>query len=127
MHDRTVGVFSRTLMIGTWVGLGVLVLFGGAYLAGFRSFVEIEAAAQNWDKPVSQFWLSVHGEQIRGYGWFFSRLWRMDSASMVGILLLVCTPLMALTTIMWSVRRLYLILILILIVEYLFSLFSPVL
>jgi hypothetical protein len=125
--DQMKNLFSRIITVCTWIGLGVIVIFGGLYIIGFRPLVEMELVAQNWDKPVSQFWISVRGEEARGYGWFILQPAGMDSFVVTGVLLLICTPFIALASVVWRTKGLYLIFVLILIVEYLFSLLRPLL
>jgi hypothetical protein len=117
--------FARTMKICTWAGLIILFVFGIFYLSDINTVYDASLIMRNWDKPVSQFWLSVRGREARGYAWFLSHLRSMDSLAMTGILLLALTPLIALLSIIWRMKGLYLILLLILIVEFLFSVFWP--
>jgi hypothetical protein len=117
--------FARVMRICTWAGLFILFVFGILYLSGINTVYDVSAVLQNWEKPVSQFWLSVGGREAQGYAWFLSHLRGMDSLAMTGILLLALTPLIALLSIIWRMKGLYLILLLILIVEFLFSVFWP--
>jgi hypothetical protein len=102
-----------------------MVVFGTLYLIGIGAVYDVSAVLQNWEKPVSQFWLSVRGRETQGYAWFLSHLRGMDSLALIGILLLALTPLIALLSIIWRIKGLYLILLIILIVEFLFSVFWP--
>jgi hypothetical protein len=117
--------FAWVMRICTWCGLIVLVVFGTLYLMGIGAVYDVSAVLQNWEKPVSQFWLSVRGRETQGYAWFLSYLRGMDTLAMTGILLLALTPLIALLSIIWKIKGLYLILLIILIVEFLFSVFWP--
>jgi hypothetical protein len=119
--------FARTMKICTWAGLIILFVFGILYLSGINATYDASLIMRNWDKPVSQFWLSVRGLETQGYAWFLSHLRGMDSLAMTGILLLLLTPLIALLSIVGRLKGLYLILMLILIVEFLFSVFWPLL
>ncbi len=125
--DHASDTFAKVLTICFWIGLGITVLFGALYLFGVHPSVDAVTVVQSWDKPITQFWLSVKGEESRGYAWFLSHLWGMDSLAMIGILLLALTPLIALLFIIWKMRGLYLVLLLILVVEFLFSVFWPLL
>ena len=80
---------------------------------------------RNWEKPVSQFWVSVRGQETYGYGWFLSHLRGVDSLAMAGIVLLSLTPLIALLSIVGRIRGLYRVLLLVLIIEFLFSVLRP--
>jgi len=117
--------FARVMKICTWTGLFILFVFGILYLSGINTVYDASLIMRNWDKPVSQFWISVRGREAQGYTWFLSHLRGMDSLAMTGILLLALTPLIALLSIIWRMKGMYLILLLILIVEFLFSVFWP--
>ena len=117
--------FARVMKICTWTGLFILFVFGILYLSGINTVYDASLIMRNWDKPVSQFWISVRGREAQGYAWFLSHLRGMDSLAMTGILLLALTPLIALLSIIWRMKGLYLILMLILVVEFLFSVFWP--
>jgi hypothetical protein len=119
--------FARIMRICTWVGLIILFVFGVLYFSGINGEYDASLIMRNWDKPVTRFWLSVRGQEARGYAWFLSHLWGMDSLAMIGILLLALTPLIALLFIIWRMKGLYLILLLVLVVEFLFSVFLPLL
>lgn len=115
------------MRILTWAGLIMLVLFGVFYLSGIYATYDTALIIQHWDKPASQFWLEVRGEEAYGYGWFLSFLPSMDSLAMTGIMLLAFTPLITLLFMVWKMKGLYLILLIVLIVEFLFSVFRPLL
>ena len=124
--DRSITLtFARTMKICTWAGLIILFVFGILYLSDINTVYDASLIMRNWDKPVSQFWISVRGREAQGYTWFLSHLRGMDSLAMTGILLLALTPLIALLSIIWRMKGLYLILMLILVVEFLFSVFWP--
>ena len=128
MHDASINMtFARTMRILTWIGLIVLFVFGIFYLFGVNVKYGPSLIMQNWDKPASQFWLEVKGQEARGYAWFLSFVPSMDSLAMTGIMLLLLTPLITLMFAVWHLKGMYLVLVLILIVEFLFSVFRPLL
>ena len=51
----------------------------------------------------------------------------MDSLAMTGIMLLALTPMITFLFIVWKMRRVYLFLLIVLIAEFLFSVFRPLL
>jgi hypothetical protein len=126
-NNRVRDTFAKVLMVCTWIGLGIMVFFGSLYFLGFKSSVGVWRVAENWNKPVTQFWLSVRGEQAHGFSWFLPGDLHMDSLAMTGILLLSLTPLIALISIIWRMKGLYLVLLIILVAEFLFSVFRPLL
>jgi hypothetical protein len=124
-NNREHHTFANALMVCTWIGLGIMILFGSLHLLGFKSSVDVSIVTKNWDKPVTQFWLSVSGEEAHGYAWLLSRVLNMDSLALSGILLLSLTPLIALLSIIWRAKKPYLIVLTILVAEFLFLLFRP--
>jgi hypothetical protein len=124
-RDSTDRVFAEVVRTGTVISLVILFVFGILYLAGFNTHVDISSAAQNWSKPVSQFWRDVEGMEVSDYSWFLFHLPRSDAMSAVGIVLLALTPLAAMLCIVWRMRGLYLLFCLIIIAGFLFSLFRP--
>jgi len=126
-HASINQTFARIMRILTWAGLILLVLFGVLYLSGIYATYDTALIMQHWDKPASQFWLEVGGEEAHGYCWFLSFLPSMDSLAMTGIMLLALTPLITLLFVVWKMKGLYLILLVVLIVEFLFSVLWPLL
>jgi len=111
----------------TWAGVAVLLVFGLIYMFGVSTFVDMKQAVAHWGEPAGDFWESVSGTGVHGYGWFLSRLSKMDAISMVGICVLGLAPLAAiLAALKRSARdRAYLIIFLILAVEFIFAVIRP--
>jgi hypothetical protein len=127
-HDERMNRrYAVSLRLGTWIGLFILLLFGSLYLAGVHPAYDVPKVLQYWDRPSTVFWEAVRGEYREGYGWFLQSLPAMDSLSMMGILLLAATPLVALIFIILRARGAYLFFIAILIAEYLYSILRPLL
>ena len=126
-HASTHQTFARVMRVLTWAGLIMLVLFGILYLTGINTTYDASLIIKHWDKPASQFWLDVSGQEAQGYAWFLSFLPSMDSLAMTGIMLLALTPLITFLFIVWNMKGLYLILVIVLIVEFLFSVLHPLL
>ncbi len=128
MDDASINMtFARVMRILTWAGLIVIFVFGILYLFGINAKYDRSLIMQHWDKPASQFWLEVKGREAQGYAWFLSFIPSMDSLAMTGIVLLLLTPLITLLFTVWRMRGMYFILMLILIIEFLFSVFLPLL
>ena len=117
--------FARVMRILTWAGLIILVVFGILYICGINATYDASLIMEHWNEPASQFWLSVRGREAEGYAWFLSFLPSMDSFAMTGIVLLMLTPLITLLFTVWKMKGLYLILLIVLIVEFMFSVFRP--
>ena len=126
MDDVSINkTFARVMRTLTWAGLIILVVFGILYLSGVNATYDASLLMQYWDKPASQFWLEVKGQETQGYTWFLSSIPSMDSLAMTGIGLLLLTPLITFLFIVWKMKGIYLILTIVLIVEFLFSVFWP--
>jgi hypothetical protein len=119
--------FARVMRILTWSGLIVLVVFGVLYLLGVNNAYDRSLVMQHWDKPASRFWPSVSGRDVEGYAWFLSYIPNMDSFAMTGIVLLMLTPLITILFVVWRMRGIYLMLLIVLIAEFLFSVLRPLL
>ncbi len=122
-------VFAKAMEIVTYIGLAVMIVFGLLYLVGFAPFVKVEHAIAHWHLPVSRFWHEVAGIHISGYGWFLKNLTKMDCLSKLGICILALAPLVGILA-AWpkvgATHRVLTLLFLILVVEYLFAIFKPI-
>ncbi len=118
-------VFARVVKICTWIGLAVMISFGLIYLMGINPYLEIPSVAENWGKPVTQFWVETKGTEIKDYSWFLSHLNRMDSLSMIGISFLALAPLVSVIAMIPKAKRPYALLLLILVAELIFSIIRP--
>jgi hypothetical protein len=117
--------FARVMHILTWAGLILLALCGILYISGINAAYRSSLIVQHWDKPASQFWLAVRGSEAQGYDWFLSSMPSTDSLTMAGVALLMLTPLISLLFTIWKMKGLYLALAVMLIAEFLFSIFRP--
>jgi hypothetical protein len=123
--DQMYSRFARVLSICTWAGLGVVIVFGGLYLLGFGSSVEVHRVIEYWDRPVSRFWQSVRGSPVTDYSWFLSNLRGMDSISVLGVVLLAFAPLIALLVTLWRFGKPLRLFLIILAAEFIFSMVRP--
>ncbi len=119
--------FARAMEVVTWAGIAILLVFGLIYMFGAPSFVDMQQAVEHWHEPAGDFWESVSDTSVQGYGWFLTRLTKMDAISMVGICVLGLAPLAAiLAALARSLRsRAYLLIFLVLTLEFLFAIVRP--
>ncbi len=117
--------FAKVVKICTWIGLIIMIFFGSLYLAGVGSDNEVSIIMQHWNKPVAEFWKEISGKEVINYSWFLSNLNRTDALSMLGIAFLSLTPLIGLLFIIPTMKGIYFLLLLVLVGEFLFSIFRP--
>jgi len=119
-------IFARVMKVSTWIGLIIMILFGLLYLSGINPYLDILSAYKHWGKPVALFWREVKGVEVNGYGWYLSNLGMMDSLSMVGMSFLSLIPLVSVLFIIPRAKKIYIILLSILVLEFVFSIIRPI-
>jgi len=87
--------FAKVMMIFIVIGIVLMVIPAIFYFMGINQYVPITEASKYWGQSASDFWLNVTGKQITGYSWIFSNLNKTDCLSMIGALVLMMTPLLA--------------------------------
>lgn len=117
--------YVKTLRTGMLCGLVVMIVFGFLYLAGVNPYVDSSTVIRHWDEPASRFWQEVRGDQVEGYAWFLSHLEGMDSLSIAGTCVLILTPLIGVLLMIPRSRKIYLVLLLLLVVEFAYSILRP--
>jgi len=118
--------FAKSMEVVTWIGIIVMVVFGILYLIGISSFIDIKDAINHWNLSTVEFWKQTKGIEISGYGWFLNNLSAMDCLSMLGICILSFAPLIAIIAVIPKTsQRVYVILFLILAIEFLFAIIRP--
>jgi len=96
IHVDSMGLlFARIMTISTIIGVVLMVIPSIIYFIGQNQYVPLTEAYKYWDKPTVQFWSHVKGIHIHGYDWVFSNLQYSDCQSMIGVLLLMITPLLS--------------------------------
>ncbi len=119
-------VFGRIMEILTIVGLVVMFIPGIIYVITGKGYLSREVVVSNWHLKASAFWKKVMGIKVFGYSWFLSHLNTMDCLSIVGVCILAITPLISLCGAEVKADSKYKVLIGILIVEFLFAIFRPI-
>jgi len=118
-------VFAKVMKIGTWVGLTIMVVCGLLYLVGISPYLDTSSMAKHWGEPAAEFWKNMKGTEVNDYSWFLSHLNSMDSLSMVGISFLALTPLISVVLIIPRAKKIYAILLSILVAEFIFCILRP--
>jgi len=96
IHVDTMGLaFAKVMTIFTIVGIVLMVIPAIAYFAGINQYVPLTEAHKYWNMSASEFWIHVTGRKITGYAWIFDHLDKMDCLSMIGVLVLMITPLLS--------------------------------
>jgi len=96
IHVDMMGLaFAKTMMIFTIVGIILMVIPAIAYFMGINQYVPLTEAHKYWNMSASKFWIAVTGRKITGYGWIFNHLNKTDCLSMIGVLVLMITPLLS--------------------------------
>ncbi len=114
--------FAKTMMIFTVVGIVLMVLPAIAYFMGINQYVPLTEAHKYWRLSANDFWLNVTGRTVTGYSWIFDHLDKTDCLSMIGVLLLMITPLLAmLAAVVKAEDRTYRMLLLIAALEFIAS------
>ena len=87
--------FAKLMMIFTVIGIVLMVIPAIFYFMGINQYVPLTEAYKYWRLSADKFWLNVTGRQVTGYSWIFDHLDKTDCLSMIGVLVLMMTPLLA--------------------------------
>ncbi len=114
--------FAKIMTIFTIVGIVLMVLPAIAYFMGINPYVPLTEAHKYWRLSANDFWLNVTGRKVTGYSWIFDHLDKTDCLSMIGVLILMITPLLSiLAGVVKAENRTYRILLLIAALEFIAS------
>lgn len=114
--------FSRVIWACSLLGISFMSSFGVLYFLGFNPSLDTSLVINNWNKPVDQFWIELKGEKVDNYIWFLSTIRSSDSLCFVGIIIMCLTPIIGICFSLFKTKGFYLILLLIIIGEFVFSL-----
>jgi len=117
--------FARVMEILTMVGLLVMIIPAIGYFMGVNEFVSLKEAIMHWDEPAHKFWEETKGMKISGYSWFLNNLTYTDCLSIIGIVILALTPLISLIVSIPKAEKLYKVLLLILVIEFIIAIVRP--
>ncbi len=87
--------FGKTMIAFTVIGVVMMVVPAILYFMGIRPYIPLAEVSKFWTGSAAEFWQHVKGFQVHGYGWIFHNLAYMDTLSMLGVLLLMITPLIS--------------------------------
>ncbi len=121
--DKSGLAFAKIMTIFTIIGIVLMVLPAIVYFLGVNQYVPLSEAHKYWHLSASKFWVHVIGRQITGYAWIFDHLDKMDCLSMIGVLILMITPLLAMIAGAIKSKGTYRILFLISAFEFIISIF----
>jgi len=117
--------FAKIMEIFTLIGLLVMVVFGILYIIGINPYVDMPSVVNNWGLSATKFWEETEGIHVKGYI-FLKHLNTMDCLSMIGIAILSLAPLASVIgSLFHSKKKIYVILLLILIAEFIFAIIRP--
>ncbi|WP_297057329.1 hypothetical protein [Thermosulfurimonas sp.] len=116
-------VFGKTMIIFTVLGVIMMVIPAILYFLGIRPYIPLAEVSKYWTGSAAEFWRQVKGFEVHGYGWIFKNLGYMDTLSMLGVLLLMITPLISMLAAVFKAPSLtYRILLLVGAAEFIISL-----
>ncbi len=91
--DRMGLVFAKVIRVLTIVAIIVLIVPAIFYFMGQRQYISLKKAALYWNESATAFWKSLIGKSVHGYGWIFAHIHYTDCLSLIGVMLLMITPL----------------------------------
>jgi len=114
--------FGKSMIVFTIIGIIMMLLPAIAYFLGIRQYIPLSQASRYWTGSAAEFWQNTKGFHVHGYGWIFDNLGYTDILSMLGVLLLMVTPLVSmLAGMIKASNRAYRILLLIAAIEFIIS------
>ncbi len=88
-------VFGKTMIIFTIIGIIMMIAPALFYFGGIRQYIPLSEVSKYWTGSASEFWQNTKGFHVHGYGWIFNNLFYTDILSMLGVLMLMITPLIS--------------------------------
>ncbi len=116
--------FARTMEILTYIGLIMMLIPGIAYIFGNGGLISVEQAIMNWGKPASEFWTAV-GVDPDGYSWFLDNLTYLDCLSILGIVFLAISPIVATISSLLRADTKYRIILTVVVIELVIAILRP--
>ncbi len=87
--------FAKIMTIFTIIGIVLMVAPAILYFMGQNQYIPLSKAMDYWHESTVDFWKDVKGITVHGYDWVFENLQYTDCQSMIGVLLLMMTPLIS--------------------------------
>ncbi|NPA40471.1 MAG: hypothetical protein GXO57_08535 [Thermodesulfobacteria bacterium] len=114
--------FGKVMTIFTIIGVILMVAPAIFYFLGKNQYIPLDKAALYWSNATVDFWKHIKGAPVHGYNWIFDNLKYTDCLSMIGVLLLMITPLISMfAAIVKAPQKAYKILLFIAAVEFIIS------
>jgi len=114
--------FAKVMTIFTIVGIVLMVVPAIFYFMGQNQYIPLHVAAKYWHESAVKFWKDAMHETVHGYDWIFSNLQYTDCQSMIGVLLLMITPLLSMfAAIPRAPQKVYKILLIVASIEFIIS------
>jgi len=114
--------FGKTMIIFTIIGIIMMIVPAIVYFIGIRQYIPLAEVSKYWTGSAAEFWQHTKGMHVHGYGWIFNNLFYTDTLSMLGVLLLMITPLISMLAAMFKgPSRAYKILLFLAAVEFVVS------
>lgn len=114
--------FGKSMIIVTIIGIVMMIVPAILYFIGIRQYIPLSEVSKYWTESASEFWQHTKGFHVHGYGWIFNNLSYMDTLSMLGVLLLMITPLVSMIAAVFKgPSRVYKILLFLAAVEFVVS------
>ena len=114
--------FGKAMIVFTIIGIVMMIVPAILYFTGIRQYIPLSEVSKYWAGSAAEFWQHTKGFHVHGYGWIFNNLSYMDTLSMLGVLLLMITPLVSMIAAMFrGPNKAYKILLFIAAVEFVVS------
>lgn len=94
--------FGRSMILFTVIGIIMMVVPAIFYFLGIKQYIPLPEVSKYWTGSASEFWQNTRGFHVHGYKWIFNNLFYTDTLSMLGVLLLMITPLISMLVAMFK-------------------------
>jgi hypothetical protein len=121
--DEMAIVFGKVMTIFTVIGIIAMVLPAIFYFMGYNQYIPLDVASKYWHEPALNFWKDAMNKTVHGYDWIFANLKYTDCQSMIGVLIMMITPLLSMVAaIVKAPQKVYKILLFLAALEFIISL-----
>jgi len=114
--------FAKIMTVFTVIGIVLMVAPAILYFMGQNQYIPLSDAMKHWHESTVDFWKNVKGITVHGYDWIFKNIQYTDCQSLIGVLMLMITPLLSmLAAVVKAPNKVYAILLLVASVEFILS------
>jgi len=114
--------YAKIVKFGYYAGLILMFASAAIYFLGINQFLPPESIMERWREPTSVFWGK---EGLTNYK-FLSKLGYSDSVVMLSVAFITLVPVLAALIAIKKARRIYQILLIILVLEFIIAILQPV-